>query len=122
MQKNNRPARISEEMRREISNIIMNELKDPGISRLTSVTRCEVTRDLRYCKVFISVLGSSEELSSTMQALQRASGRIRSEAGRRLGAHYSPELRFIADDSISEGIRMGELIKSVNRSSSDEQP
>lgn len=120
MQKNNRTARISEELRREISNIIMNELKDPGISRLTSITKCDVTRDLRYCRAYVSVLGTEEELKKTMDALQRAAGKIRSEAGRRLGAHYSPEIRFIADDSISEGIRMGNIIKSVTRGSADE--
>ena len=87
---------------RELS-VAIRDLKDPRVSPMTSVTDAEVTPDLQYCKVYISVLGSEESLAKTMEGLKAASGFL-----------HTPELQFVADHSIMYGAHMDELIRKVN--------
>ena len=108
-----RTDRIAEEMRKLLSNLIRDELKDPRIAPMTVVTRCEVTRDLRYCKAYISVYGDEKAQTDTIKALKNAGGKLRGEIGRSLGAHYSPQLSFIIDRTIEHGIHIGELLKQI---------
>jgi ribosome-binding factor A len=93
-----RQERVAEQMRKEISDLMRTEIKDPGIG-FSTVTRVEVAGDLQHAKVFVSVYGSDEEKKSTMAALTRASGFIRGEIGRRLRLRVSPELSFKLDES-----------------------
>ena len=79
-----RTVRISEEMKREISAIIQSELKDPRLSRLISVTNVNVTRDLRYAKVYVSIMGNDEEKKNALEGLKSAAGFIRREVGHRI--------------------------------------
>ncbi len=108
-----RTNRISEEMKKEISNIIQNELKDPRLPQMVSVMSANVTRDLRHAKVFISVFGSEEEKKSALSALKSAAGYIRREVGHRMQLRYTPELQFELDNSIEHGAYITRLINDT---------
>ncbi len=105
-----RTARISEEMKREISSIIQNELKDPRLSSLISVTNVNVTKDLRYAKVYVSVMGNEEEKKNSLEGLKSAAGFIRREVGHRIQLRYTPEVQFELDNSIEHGAYISKLI------------
>lgn len=111
---NKRINRISEEVRRVISKIIQNDIKDPRISPITSVSHVEVTRDLSFAKIFISILGDEEEKQSTIEGLESAKGYIKKELGREVKLRAMPELIFILDDSIERSMEMTKLINEVN--------
>ncbi|MBO4391369.1 MAG: 30S ribosome-binding factor RbfA [Lachnospiraceae bacterium] len=108
--KNNR---INGEFQKEIGLIIQNGIKDPRISGMTSVVDAEVTPDLKYCTVYISVLGDQESLDSTMEGLKAAAGFIRRELAHRINLRYTPELIFKSDASIEYGVTMTHLIEDV---------
>ena len=108
-----RTTRISEEMKKELSAIIQNELKDPRLPRLVSITSVNVTRDLRYAKIYISVLGSDEEKKNALAALKSASGFIRREVGKRMLIRYTPEMQFELDNSIENGVYINKLINET---------
>lgn len=110
---NYRASRISEEIKKVISDVIKNELKDPRIAPLTSVTHVEVSRDLRHAKVYISVYGTDEEKNNTIEALRKASGYLRKEIGRRIKIFYTPEIDIELDKSIETGIHIAKLIDNL---------
>ena len=110
---NERIARISEEIKREISSIIQNELKDPRLPKLISIMSVNATKDLRYAKVFISVLGEEEEKRHALDGLKSAAGFIRREVGHRMKLRYTPELLFELDNSIEHGIHISRLINET---------
>lgn len=111
---NYRGGRINEEVKREVSNIIQNEIKDPRLTAMVSVTDVKVTRDLRYAKVFVSIFGKNdEEKNNTFVALKNASGYIRKEIGQRINLRYNPQIIFELDDSINYGMHIEELIQRV---------
>jgi len=110
-----RTDRISEEIKREVSAIIHNELKDPRLPKMVSVLSAEATRDLRYAKIYISVLGTEQEEKDAIQALKSAAGFIRREIGRRLKLRYTPELIFELDHSIERGVYITKLINDTVR-------
>lgn len=113
---NYRGGRINEEVRREVSNIIQNEIKDPRLTAMVSVTAVKVTKDLRYAKVFVSIFGKDEEeKNNTFTALKNASGYIRKEIGIRNYLRHNPQIIFELDDSISYGMHIEELIHKVNK-------
>jgi len=112
---NKRMYRISEEIRKIMCDLIANEIKDPRIYHMTSVTQVQVTRDLRYVKIFISVFGSDEEKDETIKGLESAKGFIRKEIGSRLDLRYVPEPLFYLDKSIEQGIYISQLIEKVNK-------
>lgn len=109
----NRIRRISEEVKKAISVMLINGIKDPRITSMISVTDVEVTNDLRYAFVYISILGGDKEES--LEGLNSARGYIRREVGRQVKLRYAPEIIFKIDDSIERGMYMDELIKSVNK-------
>ena len=111
---NYRGGRINEEVKREISNIIRNEIKDPRLTAMVSVTDVKVTKDLRYAKVYVSIFGKDEEeKNNTFLALKNASGYIRREIGQRINLRYNPQILFELDDSINYGMHIEELIQKV---------
>ena len=111
---NYRGGRINEEVKREVSNIIQNEIKDPRLTAMVSVTDVKVTRDLRYAIVFVSIFGKNdEEKNNTFVALKNASGYIRKEIGQRINLRYNPQIIFELDDSINYGMHIEELIQRV---------
>ena len=111
---NYRGGRINEEVRREISNIIQNEIKDPRLTAMVSVTNVKVTKDLRYAKVFVSIFAKNdEEKNNSFVALKNASGYIRKEIGQRIYLRYNPQIIFELDESINYGMHIEKLIQKV---------
>ena len=109
----NRISRINEEIQRQLSADI-RRLKDPRVSGsgMVSVTRVDTTGDLRYAKIYVSVLDKSQE-KDVLKGLKSAAGFLRRELGRSLQLRYTPELQFIEDDSIERGVRMVSMIDRV---------
>ena len=108
-----RTSRISEEMKKEISDIIHNEIKDPRLPKLISVMSVNVTKDLRYAKVYVSILGDDEEKRNAIRGLKSAAGYIRREVGRRMQIRFTPEIQFELDNSIEQGIYITKLIEDT---------
>ncbi|RKD27740.1 ribosome-binding factor A [Caminicella sporogenes DSM 14501] len=113
-----RTNRISEEIKKIVSSIIMNQLKDPRISKLTSITHVDTTNDLRYTNIYISIFDDSVDKNETIEALNNAKGYIRRELGKHLKVRYTPEPIFKLDESIEHGVYMSKLIEKVNKNSS----
>lgn len=107
-----RPSRVAEEIKKEVSTIISREIKDPRVGFIT-VTGVEVSNDLRYAKIFVSVLGGKEEEELTLAALNRAKGLVRSEIGKRIRLRFAPEITFVIDQSLDRGDRIRELLSQV---------
>lgn len=105
--------RISENIKREIVSI-MRELKDPRIHPMLTVVKVEVSGDLSYAKIYISAIEGIEAAKSSVKGLESAQGYIRKQLGTRLHLRKSPELKFIADDSIEKGMDLFEKIKEIN--------
>ena len=105
-----RPERVAEQVRIEIAGILQRDLKDPRVG-LATCTRVQVSRDLKVAKIYISVLGTSEEQKRTMAALLGASGFVRRLLGQRLSLRVSPEVRFVFDPSVEYGIKLERLIQ-----------
>lgn len=116
---NKRIYRISEEVKKVVSELIFNGLKDPRINSMTTVTNVEVTRDLRYAKIYVSVLGNKEEKENTIAGLDSAKGFIRKEIGNKIDLRYVPEPIFYLDESIEQGIYMSKLIDDINKNTKD---
>ena len=112
MAKFKRTDRISEQIKKELSDIIRN-LKDPRIPLMTSVVAVSVTGDLRYAKAYISVMGDEETKREAIKGLQSAAGYIRREIGSRVQLRTTPEFSFEADNSIEHGAYINELLHRV---------
>lgn len=109
-----RVGRVGEQLKKELSQIIQTELKDPGIGFVT-VTGVDVSNDLSQAKVYISVLGTDEQKESTLKALSRGKGFLRSEIGKRVRLRHVPDLLFHFDSSIEYGSRIEQLLESINQ-------
>jgi ribosome-binding factor A len=119
----NRIGRINEEIQREMSSLIRT-VKDPRVSGMISITAVETTPDLKYCKVFVSMLDKSD-CSQVLKGLKSASGYLRRELGRTLNLRNTPQLSFVQDDSIDKGayimglLRDPEVVKPANPANAD---
>lgn len=111
----NRIGRINEEIQRELS-AQLRRLKDPRVSQtgMVSVTRVDTTGDLRYARIYISVLDKSQE-KDALKGLKSAAGFLRRELGRTLQLRYTPELQFLPDDSIQHGAHILEMLRDIER-------
>ena len=105
----NRIGRINEEIQRELSSLIPN-VKDPRVSGLISVTAVETTPDLKYAKVYISVLDKRDS-NQVLKGLKSASGFLRRELGHALNLRNTPELSFVQDDSIDKGAHILDMLR-----------
>ncbi len=116
-----RTDRISEEIKKHLSDII-RELKDPRIPLMTSVVSVSVTKDLKYAKAYISVMGDDETKKEAIKGLKSAAGFIRREIGNRVLLRALPQFNFELDNSIEHGAHINELLQSVikNTPSDDE--
>ena len=116
MRKNSiKNTRINGEVMKELSMIIHNEIKDPRIHPMTSVTSVEVAPDLKTCKAYISVLGDEDAQKNTLAGLKSAEGYIRRELARTVNLRNTPEIRFVLDQSIAYGVDMTKKIDEVNK-------
>ena len=105
----NRIDRINEEIQRELA-VLIPTVKDPRVTGMISVMAVDTTTDLRYAKVFISILDKSDE-QQVMRGLKSASGWLRRELGHALSLRYTPELTFVEDDSIDQGAHILSLLR-----------
>ena len=112
--------RISEEVRHEVDRIIREEVHDPRVAGTFSITRAEVTRDLRYAKIYVSVL-EDDKRDDLMKALKSAAGFIRRSLGRNMLIRYAPELQFISDQNIAYGVHIAKMLADANVQPADEQ-
>ena len=114
---NQRIVRINEEIRKELSEIVRNEIKDPRVSEaMISVVDVETTTDLKTAKVFISVLQENKK-QDVLEGLNAASGYIRKEIARRINLRNTPEFVFKLDESIEYGMKMSRVIDSIMKDS-----
>lgn len=109
---NSRLGRIDEEYRKELSQIIGYELKDPSITGLISVTKVKVTSDLKFAKVYVSIL-NSKNIKDTLAGLKKSAGFIRTELARRVNLRNTPELIFELDDSLEYGAKIDSILKQI---------
>ena len=109
-----RQEKLAEELRKEISSIIQKEVKDPRLGFVT-ITRVEMTQDLRYAKIFFSVLGEDKEYKKTRQALDSALGFIRSLIAQRVKLRFAPEIVFKEDRSSEYSIKIQKLLDEIKR-------
>lgn len=112
-QPSNRLIRYNNDFAREIAEIIHSELKDPRVGHIVSVLKTETSVDLKYCKVYVSILGSPAEQQETLEGLQNAAGFIRKRIAERVNPRQAPEIRFLFDDSMEYGFKMDKLIEDV---------
>mgnify|MGYP001175411170 FL=1 len=108
-----RPEKVAHLMRREVAEILQQRLRDPRVTAMVSVTDVEVTQDLSFAKIYVSIMGKPDEVAATLKALGHAVGFVRHELGSRLGLRDVPDLRFIHDESLDRGARVEELLKRI---------
>ncbi len=110
-----RSYRVADQIQHELSSLVRNQVKDPGISPLLTISAVDVSRDLSVAKIYITVLGD-EQRESSMAALARASGYLRSQLASRMSLRSVPQLRFYYDESIEQGEHLSGLIDAAVQS------
>ena len=114
-----RTDRIEEEIKKVVSKLIDQGLKDPRLTGLISVTKVEVTKDLKYCKIFVSMLGSKDE-AAAMEALKSSAGFVRREVGAKVRMFATPEIKFELDTSMEYGAHIQNIINELGIKHDDE--
>lgn len=107
-----RTSRVAEQMKKELGEIVNQKLKDPRIGFVT-ITDVSVTNDLQQATVYISVLGKEEEKNNTLKGLQKATGFIRSEIGKRIRLRKVPEITFTFDEAHEYGNRIDSILQKL---------
>jgi ribosome-binding factor A len=106
--------RVEEACREEFSEIIQREIKDPRIGFVT-ITRVKVTPDLRHAQVYVSIMGSEDEVKQTLAGLESAKGYMRSHLGKHLRLKFLPEIEFVHEHVTDEALRLSEIMKRTHR-------
>lgn len=119
-----RPEKVAHLMRREVADVLERRLRDPRLTSLVSVTDVEVTPDLSFARIYVSVLGDEETRRRALATLAHAAGFVRRELGARLGLREVPEVRFVHDTSLDRGARVDELLRRLQAGEpvEDEEP
>ncbi len=107
-----RADKVSEAIKREISVMLTQDVKDPGIHFVT-VTLVEIADDLRHARIFVSVLGDEATRMETMKGLDRAKGFLRGELGRRLQLRYTPDIHFHLDKSLDHAMKIKGILNEL---------
>ncbi|MCM8612616.1 30S ribosome-binding factor RbfA [Accumulibacter sp.] len=107
-----RRERVAEQIRRELADLIHSELRDPRVGMI-SLTEVAVSPDYAHAKVFFSSLGGSDHLDSVMAGLEHAAGFLRTELGKRISLHMTPQLHFVFDQSLERGAQLSRLISEA---------
>lgn len=105
-----RRQRVGDQMRIELAQLLTHEAKDPRLGFVT-VTEVRMSKDLRYARVYVSVLGDDEERDASLAALKRMEGFLRSQIGRRIRLRHVPELQFVLDDTLERSARIEQLLR-----------
>lgn len=109
-----RTDRLNSLLKEVISEVIKRDVRNPHVNELLTVTRVEITKDLHYAKVYISVIGTDEQKKDTLNALQSAAGFIAVHSSKKVVMRYFPELTFKIDDTVDKHMRMAELLHKIN--------
>ncbi len=121
MATNRRVARVAELIKREVSQMLLNGIKDDRVGAgMVSVTDVDVSGDLQHAKIYVSIYGTDEARAETMAGLRSATGYVRSELGQRIRLRRTPEVVFQEDRSIERGTRVLSLLNQINRDRPDE--
>ena len=115
-----RLERINEQYKKELSQIINYELKNPNATGMNSVTKVKVTNDLKFAKVDVSIL-NAKDTKQTLAALKKSAGFIRSELARRVNLRNTPEIIFELDDSMEYGERIDKILKEIMPKKEEEE-
>ena len=107
-----RLSRINEELRKELSNILAFEIKNPNVTGMLSVTKVKITPDFKFAKVYVSIL-NSKNIEKTMQGLKESAGFIRSRIAKDVNLRITPQLDFEIDDSLENGARIENILKNL---------
>lgn len=107
-----RRDRIAEQIRRELAEVIRTELRDPRVGMI-SLTDVQVSPDYAHAKIFFSSLAGSDTLESVQEGLEKAAGFLRSELGKRISIHMTPQLHFVFDESLERGAQLSKLISEA---------
>lgn len=113
-----RVAKIQEQIKEEVSSIILRDLKDPRIGFIT-VTKVDVSSDLRNAKIYVSIFGSKEQFKDTWEGLQHCAGYIRRELAGRMTVRYVPEISFSLDTTMQYSAHIQELINEIHHNEKD---
>lgn len=116
-----RPARVAEAIRRLVSEIIHNELKDPRVTGLITITKVEVTPDLRLAKIYYSVLGDDKKKKLVTQGLKSAKNFIRKRIGDELKLRYAPDISLLIDERFEYKERIDKILDKIHREEKDGQ-
>lgn len=108
-----RPDRVAEAIREEVATFLAEGVKDPRVTGLVTVTGVDVTRDLRHARVFVSIMGSDEERTQTLEGLNSVAGHLRGRIGRALRLRIAPELEFQFDRSVASAARIETLLAQI---------
>ncbi len=108
-----RTDRVEEEIKKVVGALIDNGIKDPRVNGLVSVTKVVVSKDMKYCKIYVSMIGT-KDVNEAMEGLNSAKGVVRKEIGDRIRTFNTPEVKFIYDDSMAYGQHIDEIISSLN--------
>ena len=123
MATNRRVSRVAELIKREVSQMLLNGIKDDRVgSGLVSVTDVDVSGDLQHAKIYVSIYGTDEAKAETMAGLKSATGYVRSELGARMHLRRTPEVLFVEDLSIERGTKVLSLLNKLQQERPPEDP
>lgn len=108
-----RLGRIEEEIKKIISNVIANDLKDPRIDSMISVTDVKISNDLKYANIYVSIFDGKDNHDETIKLLNKSKGFFRKELGSKIKMRYTPELTFKIDNSITYGSHIDEILNEI---------
>ncbi|BAZ40007.1 ribosome-binding factor A [Calothrix sp. NIES-4101] len=121
MATNRRVSRVAELIRREVSQMLLSDIKDDRVGAgMVSVTDVDVSGDLQHAKIYVSIYGTDEAKAETMAGLKSATGYVRSELGARVRLRRTPEVIFIEDRSIERGTKVLSLLNQLHIRNDDE--
>ncbi len=115
MKTNSRTDKINNEILKEVSILIRTGIKDPRVSSLTSVTDVKTTTDLKFCTIYVSVLGSDKEKEETLKGLRQASGFVRKQLAQKINLRATPEIKFEIDNTFEKSMRINELLNEIKK-------
>jgi len=111
--KKNRTLRLNSLLKEVISEVVFRDVKNPGVSPLSTITGVEISDDLHHAKVYVSVIGTDEEKNKTLEALQKGAGFIGVQASKKVVMRYFPALKFVIDNTVEKQMRIDNLVQKI---------
>ena len=115
-----RTERIEEEIKKVVGNLIDNGIKDPRVNGLISVTKVDVSKDMKYCKIYVSMLGT-KDINEALEGLESAKGVVRKAIGDKVRTFNTPEVKFVYDDSMAYGQHIEEVLSTLDIKHDDDE-